>query len=91
MNLGLWNGSQGVVKVITHKERETAPLVPKYVLVDFGDSHTGESFFLIIAMGLDTWKNRVFNDDNVKHMYFTNKLVNEYNNEMAQKSEIQLP
>ena len=45
LNLGPCNVSQGVVKEIEREDGETAPLVPKFVLVDFGDSHTGESFF----------------------------------------------
>ena len=45
LNLGLCNGSQGIVKEITHEDGETAPSVPKFALIDFGDSHTGESFF----------------------------------------------
>ena len=45
LNLGLSNGSQGIVKEIIYEDGETAPSVPKFVLVDFGDSYTGESFF----------------------------------------------
>ena len=50
LNLDLCNGSQGVVKEITCEDGETAPSVPKFALVDFGDSHTGESFFLMIHL-----------------------------------------
>lgn len=45
LNLGLCNGSQGIVREIAYEDGETAPSVPKFALVDFGDSHTGESFF----------------------------------------------
>ena len=45
LNLGLCNGSQGIVKEIIYEDGETAPSVPKFALVDFGDSCTGESFF----------------------------------------------
>ena len=31
------------------------------------------------------WKNKSFNNDNVTHLYFTNKQVNKDNNEMMQK------
>ena len=45
LNLGLCNGSQVIVKEITCEDGETAPSVPKFALVDFGDSRTGEPFF----------------------------------------------
>ena len=45
LNLGLCNGSQGIVKEIICNEGETAPSLPKFVLVDFGTSCTRKSFF----------------------------------------------
>ena len=42
----LVNGSTGIVKDIIYAENETpANNLPMYVIVDFGDSYTGESFF----------------------------------------------
>ena len=37
------------------------------------------------AMGAEAWKNEGFNDDDVTHACFTNKQVNNHNNEMIQK------
>ena len=47
LNIGLSNGSTGIVKEIVYKPRSSAPTLPKFVLVDFGTSYTGYSFFLI--------------------------------------------
>ena len=33
-----------------------APSVPKFVLLDFGDSNTGESFFLMIHLKKDSFQ-----------------------------------
>ena len=40
-------------------------------------------------MDIEAWKNKCFNDDDVTHMYFTNKQVNNHNNEMIKKLVIQ--
>ena len=39
----------------------------------------------LLAMGLDAWKNKGVNDDDVTHACFTIKLENEHDNEMTQK------
>ena len=47
LKLGLQNGSQGVFKGIVYEDSKIAPSLPKLVLVDFGASHAGRSFFLM--------------------------------------------
>ena len=45
LNLGLSNGTTGIVKEIVYEPGKSAPALPKFVLVDFGTSYTGSSFF----------------------------------------------
>jgi ATP-dependent exoDNAse (exonuclease V) alpha subunit len=42
---GLVNGSNGIVKDIVYEEGATAPKLPKFVWVDFGEIYKGSSFF----------------------------------------------
>jgi ATP-dependent exoDNAse (exonuclease V) alpha subunit len=45
--VGLCNGTAGVVKMIVYKEgtKPVPPALPEFVVVDFGESYRGESFF----------------------------------------------
>lgn len=45
LNIGLSNGSTGIVKDIVHEDGTTAPNLPKHAWVDFGEQCTGETFF----------------------------------------------
>ena len=45
LNIGLSNGSNGIVKEIVYEPGTSPPALPKFVLVDFGTSYTGDSFF----------------------------------------------
>ena len=45
LNLGLANGSTGVVKDIVYDSQTSAPGLPKYIWVDFREQCTGETFF----------------------------------------------
>ena len=45
LNLGLSNGSTGIVKEIFYDTNRPAPQLPKFVFVDFGVQYTGRSFF----------------------------------------------
>jgi hypothetical protein len=42
---GLCKGTTGVVKTPVYKEGTRPPQLPEFVVVDFGDSSHGESFF----------------------------------------------
>ena len=45
LNVGLSNGSTGIVKEIFYDSNRPAPQLPKFVFVDFGVQYTGRSFF----------------------------------------------
>ena len=45
LNVGLSNGSLGVVKEIVYDPSKPPPSLPLFVFVDFGKACTGESFF----------------------------------------------
>ena len=42
---GLCNGSVGIVKDIVYDLDKTAPSLPRFIWVDFGETYTGPSFF----------------------------------------------
>jgi hypothetical protein len=43
--VGLCNGTTGVVITLVYEDNDLPPKLPKYVLVDFGTSYRGEPFF----------------------------------------------
>ena len=45
LNISLSNGSTGIVKEITCKYSKVAPIFSKFILIDFGTSCIGNSFF----------------------------------------------
>ena len=44
LNSGLSNVTAGIVKEIAYEPRKSAPALPKFVFVDFGTFHIGDSF-----------------------------------------------
>jgi len=45
ISVGLCNGSSSIVKGAVYEEGTTAPALPKFVIIDFGDEYRGSNFF----------------------------------------------
>jgi hypothetical protein len=46
LNIGLSNDSIGIAKEIVYDNNKPVPALSKFILVDFGESYMGASFFL---------------------------------------------